>query len=62
MWRCGDVEMGVCRYVDMWMCGNGGWVGRELTARYCRAMNGILVLGRTALMMFSTIEQLVEKG
>lgn len=57
--------MGVCRYVDMWICGDGGWgmgVGRELTARYSRAMNGILVLGRTALMMFSTIEQLVKKG
>lgn len=49
----------------MWICGDGGWgmgVGRELTARYSRAMNGILVLGRTALMMFSTIEQLVKKG
>ena len=47
----------MCVYVVM-----GMGVGRELTARYFRAMNGILVLGRTALMMFSTIEQLVKKG
>jgi len=37
-------------------------VGRELTVRYCRAMIKILMLGETALMMFSTIEQLVKQG